>query len=60
MALVKLTNDILWGFENQQVLALTVMNLSATFDTINHNILIDALENCFGLEDTTLEWANYT
>ena len=54
---VKLTNDILKGFENKQASALIVMDLSVMFDTINHNILIDVLENCFGPEDTTLEWA---
>ena len=46
-ALVKLTNDILWGFENQQASALIVMDLSAVFDAVDHNILIDVLENCF-------------
>ena len=56
-ALVKLTINILWNFENQQASALIVNELSAVFDTIDHNILIDVLENCFGLEDTTLEWA---
>ena len=44
-ALAKLTNDILWGFENQQASALIVMDLSAAFDTIDHNILIDVLGN---------------
>ena len=56
-ALVKLPNNILWGFENKQASALIVMDLSATFDTVDHKILIDVLEKCFGLEDTTLEWA---
>ena len=43
-ALVKLTNDIMWGFENQQASALIVMDLSAVFHTIDHNILIDVLK----------------
>ena len=55
--LVKLTNAILLGFENQQASALIGLNLSAVFDTADHNILIDVLENRFGLEDTTLESA---
>ena len=54
--MVKLTNYLLWGFENQQASALIVMDLSAVFDTIDHNILINVLENCFFLKDTTLEW----
>ena len=33
------------------------MDRSAAFDTIDYNILIDDLENCFGLKDTTLKWA---
>ena len=32
------------------------MDLSAAFDTVDHKILIDVLENCFGLEDIKLEW----
>ena len=48
--LVKLTNDILWGFENQQASAQIVMDLSVVFDTVDHKILIDVLENCFSLQ----------
>ena len=56
MALVKITNDILWSFEKQHASALIVMDLSATFDTVDHQILLDVLENRFGITGTTLSW----
>ena len=46
-ALVKITNDILWSFEKQHASALIVMDLSATFDMVDHQILLDVLENRF-------------
>ena len=54
-ALANLTNEIVWGFESQQASALIVMDLSAAFDTIDYNILIEILENCYGLKGTVLE-----
>ena len=53
-ALVKITNDFLWPFKKQHASALIVMDLSATFDTVNHQILLDILENRFGITETAL------
>ena len=55
-ALVKITNDILWSFEKQQASTLIVMDLSATFDMVDHQILLNVLENRFGITETTLSW----
>ena len=38
-SLVKLTNDLLWGMEYQEVMTLTVLDLSAAFLTADHQIL---------------------
>ena len=42
-SLVKLVNDILWGFENKNFIALVVLDLSAAFDTVDHEVLLDML-----------------
>ena len=55
-ALVKITNDILWSFEKQHASTLIVMDLSAAFDTVDHQILLDVLENRYGITGTALSW----
>lgn len=55
-ALVKLQNDVLCNMEKQRVTALVCVDLSAAFDTVNHDILLDVLENKFGLSSTALTW----
>ena len=55
-ALVKITNDILWSFEKQHASALIVMNLSTALDTVDCQILLDILENGFGITETALSW----
>ena len=42
-ALVKIINDCLWNMENQQVTSIVAIDLSAAFDTVDHQILIDVL-----------------
>ena len=40
-AVIKITNDCLWAMENQMVTALVAIDLSATFDTVDHEILLE-------------------
>ena len=56
MALIKMTNDCLWAMENQMVTALVAIDLSATFDTVDHEILLEVLNKKFGLQNTALHW----
>ena len=49
-ALVKLMDDILWNMEGQELTALVVIDLSAAFDTVDHKVLLDVLNNSFGLD----------
>ena len=42
-ALLKVHNDITLNMDNGKVTALTLLNLSAAFDNINHTILMDHL-----------------
>ena len=55
-SLVKLVNDILWGMENQLVTAIVILDLSAAFDTVDHDLLVDVLEKRFGITGTARKW----
>ena len=57
-ALVKLTSDILNAMEYQKAMALAVPDLSATFNTMDHGILLDVLNHRFGINGSALEWYN--
>ena len=48
-ALLKVKNDILMNMENQQVTLLVLLDLSASFDTVDHLILLDRLQSDFGI-----------
>ena len=59
-ALVKIINDYLWNMENQWVTSIVTIDLSATFDRVDHQILIDVLKKRFNIEGVALKWfANY-
>ena len=54
--LVRMTDDILRDMEAGNVVALVLLDLSAAFDTIDHNILIQKLANDFGIRGNALKW----
>ncbi len=35
---------------------LVMQDLSAAFDTVNHEILLNKMESCFGISETVLDW----
>jgi hypothetical protein len=53
---LKLSSDILWNMEKQQVTAVIALDLSAAFDTVDHDILSNVLQTNFGVSDSALEW----
>ena len=55
-ALVKAFNDIVLDVDRNRTVILLLLDLSATFDTVDHTILIDRLANRFGLCDQALAW----
>ena len=55
-ALVKIVNDLLCNMEEQKLTALTAIDLSAAFDTVDHEVLIKVLQNSSGLNDQVLKW----
>ena len=55
-ALLKVQNDIMWTIDRGDDIILCLLDLSAAFDTIDHNILINRLERRFGIKDNALSW----
>ena len=55
-ALLKVTSDILEALDEKKVCLLTLLDLSAAFDTIDHSILLKRLNLTFGLSGSVLDW----
>ena len=55
-ALLRLVNDLFDAMEKQEVTALIAIDLSAAFDTVDHNILLQVLQNQYGVGGTVLSW----
>ena len=55
-ALLKIHNDIICNMDNGKVTALTLLYLSAAFDTIDHSTLLERLHVHFGISGTVFQW----
>ena len=55
-AVLKIASDILRAADRGDVTFLCLLDLSAAFDTVDHDILVDRLERAFGLRELVLEW----
>ena len=51
-------DDILWNMEVQEITAVVAIGLSVAFDTVDHDVLLEVLNNRFGLDGNTLGWIN--
>ena len=49
-------NDILLKMNSQHVTLLVLLDLSAAFDTVSHDVLLDRLHNDVGLRGNALNW----
>ena len=54
--LLKIQNEITLSVVSGKAVALTLLDLSAAFDTIDHSLLYDCLHDWFGLDGTVLLW----
>ena len=54
--LVKLFNDVMHNMERKLVTPFAAIDLSAAFDTVNHNLLIEILEERFGVQGFMKKW----
>jgi hypothetical protein len=55
-ALIKIQNDILLDLDGGKGIILVLLDLSAAFDTIDHNILVSRLQSRIGVESPALTW----
>ena len=55
-ALLKVHSEFTLNIDKGKVTALTLLDLSAAFDTIDHNILIECLSLWYGISGIILSW----
>ena len=55
-ALLLVHNDIVKSLDDDKFTVLLQLDLSAAFDTVDHDILLQRLQNPFGICDKTLQW----
>ena len=55
-ALLRIVNDLLTSVDNNKICILTLLGLSAAFDTVDHRILLTRLQHSFGISGPALSW----
>ena len=55
-ALIRVVNDILNAIDNGNLSLLTLLDLSAAFDTVDNSILLERLQTSFGIDGHPLKW----
>ena len=54
--LIKITNDLLIAADEKSATVVMLLDLSAAFDTVDHNLLLTILEKEIGIGGTVLKW----
>ena len=55
-AIIKLCNDVITSLDRGQCTVLASLDLSAAFDTVDHDILLQRLYTLYGMNGTVQEW----
>ena len=55
-AVLKIVSDILCSTDSGDVTFLCRLNISAAFNTVDHDILVESLEKALGIRGQVLEW----
>lgn len=56
LALLRVLSDIFLTTDSGKPMALVLLDLSAAFDSVEHNVLLSCLESCVGLRGMVLQW----
>lgn len=54
--LLRVSNDLLEAIDSKQSAFLVLLDMSAAFDTIDHSLLLQSLENQYGIGGVALRW----
>ena len=54
--MLRIVDDILSALDNDNISVLLLLDLSADFDTIDHQILLSRLNSVFGIHSAALQW----
>ena len=55
-ALLRVKTDIMQAIDDQEVVCLVLLDLSAAFNTVSHDLLLNHLYHHFGFGETVLQW----
>ena len=55
-ALLKVQNDILFEIDNQKCVVLLLLDMSAAFDTVDHELLLERMSKRYGVKGNALKW----
>ena len=55
-ALIRVHNDVLSAMDKQQVTILVLLDLSSAFDTIDHTVLLDRMQQRIGFSGVIHDW----
>jgi len=55
-ALLKIQNDLLLAIDKKKVSAVVLLDLSAAFDTVDHQILLTRMSSHFGIQGSAMEF----
>lgn len=55
-AVLSVMNDVIRSIDEGKVVPLVLLDLSAAFDTVDHEILLEVLHNRFSVSDIPLSW----
>lgn len=56
LVLLKVQHDILKAMDDRRITAVLALDLSAAFDTVDHDILLAVLKAVYGINNTALKW----
>jgi hypothetical protein len=54
--LLKVQNDILCAIDNKKAVVLVLLDLSAAFDTVDHDMLLHRMSTRLGVKGNVLSW----